>query len=134
MDDRAGEGEERAEYTKRRAWLSLNRIHWLEAHGCRFSFDVNAESAKLRKFVPEWQQQYAANAAASMESRGGCVRTDKGYSALLNEPLSTLLNKAAELSGRAHGMAFGRERPVCRLGIRTTSPCLCGTQQCRETQ
>ena len=114
------EGEKRAEYTKRRAWLSLSRIHWLQAHGCGFTFDVNAESAKLREFAPEWQQQYAMNAAASMEGRGGWVRTDKEYSALLTEPLDTLLSKAAELSGREHEMlvrsdpfaGLASERPV----------------------
>ena len=94
--------EKKVEYAERRAWLSLNRIHWLEAHGCRFSFDLNAESGKLRKFAPHWQQQYAANAAASIEGRGGWVRTDKEYSALLTEPLENLLSKAAELSGREH--------------------------------
>jgi hypothetical protein len=109
------EKEERAEYTKRRAGLSLDRIHWLEAHGCGFSFDVNVESAKLRKFVPEWQQRYAAKAAASVESRGGFVRTDTGYSTLLNEPLSTLLNKAAELSGRAQGRLLVESDPFAGL-------------------
>ena len=97
------EEEEKAEYIKRRAWLSLSRIHWLEAHGCRFTFDLNAETAKLRKFAPEWKQEYAAKAAASRESRSGWVRTDTEYSALLNEPLDNLLNKAAELSGPKYG-------------------------------
>jgi len=109
------EGEERGEYTKRRAWLSLNRIHWLQAHGCVFTFDVNAESAKLRELAPEWQQQYSKNAAASMESRVGWVRTDKGYSALLSEPLSTLLSKAAELSDRTHKMLLVESDPFAGL-------------------
>lgn len=108
-------GEKRAEYTKWRAGLSLDRIHWLEAHGCQFSFDVSAESAKLRSFAPEWQQRFALNAAASVESRGGFVRTDTEYSALLSEPLSTLLSKAAELSGRAQGKLFVEIDPFAGL-------------------
>lgn len=81
---------------------------------------MNAESAKLREFAPEWQQQYAMNAAASIEGRSGWVRTDTGHSALFNEPLHTLLSKAAEISGREHEMlvrsdpfaGLASERPV----------------------
>ncbi len=109
------EGEEIAEYTKRRSWLSLNRIHWLQAHGCRFTFDVKAESAKLREFAPEWQPQYAINAAASREGQVGSVQTDTEYSALLNEPLGTLLNKAAELSGHVHGRLLVKSDPFAGL-------------------
>src|SRR5207302_935898 len=43
----------------------------------------------------------AQNAARSLESRGGWVRTDEDYTALLTEPLTTLLEKAEALSGRA---------------------------------
>ncbi|KAF0221305.1 MAG: hypothetical protein FD174_443 [Geobacteraceae bacterium] len=93
-------GEDKKEYEKWRAWSSLNRIHWLHKNGCGFSFDLQTESAKLQKFAPEWQQQYAAKAAASMESRGGTVRTDSEFSVLLAEPLYSLLGKARELSGR----------------------------------
>ena len=75
--------ETRIEYAERHAWGSLNRINWLEAHGCQFNFDANMESIKLRRFAPTWQPQYAANAASSMEGRGGPVQTDKGHSALL---------------------------------------------------
>jgi len=92
--------EEKNEYAERRAWVSLNRINWLAANGCRFNFDVNAESVRLRRLAPKWQPQYADKAAASMESRGGSVRIDTDFSALLSESLETLLGKAAELSGR----------------------------------
>ena len=101
--------ETRAEYAERRAWGSLNRVNWLEAHNCRFNFDANAETIKLRRFAPTWQPQYAANAASSMEGRGGPVQTDKGYSALLTEPIETLLSKAAELSGRTDDWLVERD-------------------------
>jgi hypothetical protein len=114
------ESENPGEYPKRCAWLSLNRIHWLEAQGCKFTFDVNAESAKLQKAAPDWQIQYATSAAASREGRAGSVRTDTGYSALLNEPLGTLLSRASEISGSEHELlarndpfaGLASERPV----------------------
>lgn len=93
-------GEEKTKYVLRRAWDSLNRIHWLSEKGCCFSFDIQKESKNLQKLAPEWQQRYAVKAAASMEGRGGSVRTDSDFSVLLAEPLETLLGKARELSGR----------------------------------
>ncbi len=112
------EQEEDAEYAERRAGSSLNRIHWLRSRGCEFDFDVNTESARLRELTPKWEQQYAQNAVASMEARSGDVRTDTDYTVLLVVPLSDILKKAAELSGRTHepfvernpfaGLASGR--------------------------
>jgi hypothetical protein len=114
------EGEEDAKYTERRARSSLNRIHWLKSHECEFDLDINTESAKLRELAPQWQPQYAEQAAASMEARSGMVETDTDHAALLTVPLADILNKAAELSGRTPGMLVERkpfagsasERPV----------------------
>lgn len=93
-------GENKKEHEKWRAWGSLNRIHWLNNNGCRFSFDLQTESAKLKIVAVEWQPQYAAKAVASMESRGGFVGTDADYSELITQPLNGLLDKAKEISGR----------------------------------
>jgi hypothetical protein len=117
------DGEEEAEYTERRAWLSLNRIHWLHSRSCEFDFDVNSESAKLRSLAPKWQPEYAQNASASMESRGGLVRTDTEYSALLTVPLSEVLDRAVELRGRTRELlvetdpfaGLAAERPIRAL-------------------
>lgn len=92
--------EKNGEYTERRSWESLVRIHWLAEEGCNFSFDLQAESVRLQSLAPEWQQQHATKAAASLESRGGTVHTVTEYSALLDEPLDNLLAKSGELSGR----------------------------------
>jgi hypothetical protein len=116
-------GEEEAEYAERRAWLSLNRIHWLHSRGCEFDFDVNSESAKLHSLAPKWQPEYAQNATASMESRGGLVRTDTEYSALLTVPLSEVLDRAVELRGRTRELlvetdpftGLAAERPIRAL-------------------
>src|SRR6266568_1258414 len=122
-------GENKREYEKWRAWGSLNRIHWLHMNGCNFSFDLQIESAKLRKIAPDWQHQYAAKAAASFESRGGFVGTDTKYSALLRISLSEVLDKAKELSGREFELLINKdpfaglaaERPVRALSALNNS-------------
>ncbi len=96
------EGEEAAGYAERRACSALERIHWLKSRGCDFNFDFDAESSKLRKLAPKWQPEYATNAVASMEARGGWVQTDTEYSELLKVPLPDVLKKALELRGRPH--------------------------------
>jgi hypothetical protein len=106
--------EEAAKYRERRASSSLNRIHWLTSRGCEFDFDINTESVKLRALAPQWQLQYAEHATASMEARSGMVETDTDYAALLAVPLADVLSKAAELSGRTHGM-FVERNPFAGL-------------------
>lgn len=123
------DGEEEAEYTERRARSSLNRIHWLKSRGCEFDFDVNTESAKLRNLAPKWQPEYAQNAAPSMETRGGWVRTDTEYAPLLKVPLADVLNEAAALKGRTDEMLVERdpfaglaaERPARALAALTNA-------------
>jgi hypothetical protein len=98
--DTRWDGEHKPDYVKRRAWDSLSRIYWLKDSGCHIDSNIIAESEKLRKVVPQWQPRHAAKAAASMEMRSGSVDTNTDFTALLTEPLATLLNKAKELSGR----------------------------------
>jgi hypothetical protein len=92
--------EEDTEFEKRRAWATLNRLAWLAKNGCRFTFDLTAETQRLQSIVPGWNQEDASRAAESMEPRGGWVRTETEHSALLNEPVYRILDKARELSGR----------------------------------
>ena len=88
------------EYKERNAGGILNRITWLENNGCHFSFDVQTETKKLLTCVPWWKPEYATEAIRSMEGQGGFVRTDTGHSSLIHEPLSSVLTKSLELSGR----------------------------------
>ena len=108
------EGEEDAEYVERRASSALQRIHWLKSRGSDFSFDFEAESLKLRKFAPNWQEEYAKNAVASMEARGDWVQTDTEYSELLKVPLPDILKKALELRGHPHKL-FVKSDPFAGL-------------------
>jgi hypothetical protein len=62
---------------------------------------LDAETKKLQSFATEWKPEYATKAAESMEGRGGWVKTETEHSALLYEPLDSILGKARELSGKA---------------------------------
>lgn len=85
----------------RRAWFALTRLHWLHNHGCQFGFNFETENTRLRAFAPMWQPAYADNAARSLESQAGYVRTETAFDALVATPLSGLLARARELSGRS---------------------------------
>ena len=93
-------GEEADGYKIRRASSSLNRIEWLHSQGCQFEFDFDSEFARLRQLAREWQPQYAQRVVASMEQRGGMVKTDTDDAELLNLPLANVLDKAKEISGQ----------------------------------
>ena len=92
------DGEKKAEFNGSRAWRILNRIHWLNNQGCRFTFDVEEETKKLRKFVPNWQFEHADKAVASLEGSSGWMNTVTEYSLLLDEPEEAVLDKAEELA------------------------------------
>lgn len=103
------EGEEESEFIERRTWSILNRLGWLCEQGCVLSFDFNKTVQKLQPFAPNWKPEYALKAAESMEVRGGSVRTETEHSALLSTPLELILEKAAELSGRADNFLVERD-------------------------
>lgn len=114
------EVEEDAHFEERRARGSLNCIIWLANNGCGFTFDLATESEKLKAKAPDWKPEYEAKASASMERRSRGVRTDTAHDALLREPLSSILSKAFELSGRSDDFpvrnapfaGLAAERPV----------------------
>ena len=95
------DNEDYTEFEERKAWATLNRLHWLANKGCKFTFDLNAETKKLQRFATEWKPEYTEKAAESMEGRGGWVKTETEHSALIDEPLDSILAKARELSGKA---------------------------------
>ncbi|MDF1671833.1 MAG: SIR2 family protein [Roseovarius sp.] len=106
--------EEDEYYKERKAWDSLNRLNWLNEQGCSLELDLDRITQELRKEAPKWMPEYAKGAAESLEGRSGWVRTETEYSSLLNEPLSTTLIKAKELSGR-QGREFVEHAPFAGL-------------------
>lgn len=111
--------ERLVEFKQRRASQILSRIYWLAAQGCKFGFNLDKETARLKADVPGWQESYADHAADSMASRAGWVRTDTESTALLQVPLSEVLPTAQTLSGR-RGEFFVEHDPYA--GLAATRP------------
>jgi hypothetical protein len=93
--------EDDNDYKKYKASGTLNRITWLAKQGCNFTFDLVVITENLKLIVPEWNPEDAMDSDRSMQQRGGWVTTDTDDSSLLDEPLSAILAKALELSGRS---------------------------------
>jgi SIR2-like domain len=104
-------GETDAQYQQYRAWDTLERMQWLVRHGCSFSCDVQAEIAKRRELAPSWKPEYAEHAADSRQTRAGWVATNTEHSALLLEPVDSILSRATELTGRAESNFFEERDP-----------------------
>jgi hypothetical protein len=101
FEDRLLKGSSKLDYPEDcRASESLDRINWLANNNCSFTFDLHVETQKLQSIAPAWQIKNAMKAADSKESRGGTIQINSEYSLLLNEPYSSILSKALELSGR----------------------------------
>jgi len=121
------DGEDDAEFEEHRAWTTLNRLQWLANKGCKFTFDLDSETKKLRNIAAEWKPEYGARAAKSLEGRGGWVKTETEHTALLNEPIGSILTKARDLSGREEDFlvendpfaGLSSDRPVRALSALT---------------
>lgn len=93
--------EKVAAFENRRAWSILNRIEWLQRSGCKLSAHTREQAKLLRAAVPDWKEDYGAKAAEALESRAGWVRTNTSYEELAETPLSLVLLRAKERSGRS---------------------------------
>jgi hypothetical protein len=117
----------KVEFEPHRISVILDRLYWLDQHHCNFSFELETVSAPLKVKAPNWRPDFAANAAASYEPRGGPVHTDKTYSDLLTIPLGSILSVAAAGRNREHGRllehnpfaGLAAERPVRALAAIT---------------
>ena len=94
-------GEKFSAFDRRRAWAILNRIQWLQHSGCKLSASITRQAKLLRAVVPDWNEDYGGKAAESLEGRTGWVRTDTSYEELAETPLSQVLLRAKERSGRS---------------------------------
>lgn len=106
--------EDSAQFAERSAWWSLNRIHWLLDKGCRFSFDVSAQTSRLQKAAPKWEPTFGKGAAVSLEGSSGWVRTDEDYAALLSIPLKDVIAKALDIGGH-RSLRFVQNDPFAGL-------------------
>ncbi len=94
----------KVEFEQYRISMILDRLYWLHQHQCSFTFDLETVSAPLKAKAPNWRPDFAANAAASLEPRGGYVHTDKTYADLLAIPVGSILSVAARRRYREHGL------------------------------
>lgn len=97
--------EKEENFKKRRALSILDRITWLFRKGCKLHLNLEEETDRLRVFLPDWKPEYAD---------GGSVKTETGYSALLDIPLASVLSEALRLSGR-RDEPFVRYNPFAGL-------------------
>src|SRR5690606_25997001 len=93
--------EKIAAFDSRRAWSILNRIQWLQNSGCKLSASTRRQAKLLRAAVPDWKEDYGRKAAESLEGRTGWVRTNTSHEELAETPLSLVLLRAKERSGRS---------------------------------
>jgi len=92
--------KDKAAFLERKASMQLSRLHWLANNGCKLSFDLEEISKALRSHAPNWKSEYADGADEELGSRGGFVKTEIDYDALLPLELRDIIPKARELSGR----------------------------------
>ena len=106
LEERILEGPEQRknetvrDFVEFRARDIADRLHWLHSKGCNLNVNYKEKIKRLQNAAPDWTPENAEDADRSREIRGGVVRTDTEYSALLGVPLSQVLTKAQELSGR----------------------------------
>lgn len=117
--------KDKATFSERKAFMQLSRLHWLANNGCEFSFDLAEISEALRSDAPNWKPEYADGADEELGSRGGFVRTETDYDALLPLELRDIIPKARELSGRTSDYlvekdpfaGFATTRPLRALAV-----------------
>lgn len=124
-------------YSKWRAYSIVDRLAWLKAQGCAFTFDVEAEIDTVRKEIPAWTPEDGAHAADSMEGRGGPVRTNTSFTELADVPIEELIKTALGARERKHWV--GEERDpyagLCeKRPVRVLAALMCATQPSDDLQ
>jgi hypothetical protein len=92
--------EDDDKFIERKAWSTLNRLHWLNNNGCSLLSDINNITENLKPLVPRWTEKAIPYEIKENITRGGMVRTEKNYSKLSDLPLEQILTKSEELRGR----------------------------------
>ena len=115
-----------------RATETLDRITWLANNDCRFTFDLERETKRLRAIATRWRPEDGTEAARSQGVRGGRVTKDVKYLSLLKEPLDSILSKALEMSGSSEDFLVRRDPFAglsCRRPVRALSALTCAAKR-----
>jgi hypothetical protein len=79
------------------AHLRLDRLHWLDGQGVRFSFDLDAVTQALSKIAPDWKPRSAQVAAESDAPVVRSVQLDTSPAPLVNRSLREILGRARDV-------------------------------------
>lgn len=94
--------ENDAEFKKYQTIDILDCLYWLMKQDCEISQNTREALEKLRNTAPDWRIKRAETAAdGQIKIHSGFVQTNANPEPLLGIPLSTVLEKAKELSGRS---------------------------------
>ena len=100
----------------------LNRLHWLAAQGCGFTFDLESKTRKLQKSVPGWNVSEAHSAASSYDGTSGWVKTETDPSEIEHLPIDRIIHASRERSKREEVLVqyspfdgLSKKRPVKAL-------------------
>lgn len=93
--------EKCSEFKSRQTFAILERVEWLQKQGCNLSSVTRRQVKLLHLTITDWKDRYGANAADSMVSRIGFVKTNTSHEKLMNIPVSMILSQAKENSGRS---------------------------------
>ncbi|MEN5230304.1 SIR2 family protein [Brevundimonas naejangsanensis] len=105
------EAETHAEYRRRRAYRSLERLEWLQRQGFDLGDAYTKQRPQLLKAIGDWKLDGGNDAAKSIESSVGSVSSDEDPGALNGVPIKRLLETAAELGQRDWSTRFEEKRP-----------------------
>ena len=107
-------GEDEEKFKKWRTLSILARITWLSQKGCKLHLNLEEETDKLRRFVPDWKPEHVDEVVRYSGTTIGSVEFETDYSALLDIPLASVLSKAYSLS-RRRDEPFVRYNPFAGL-------------------
>ncbi len=117
------DGETPAMHRMRAAARALERLFWLHAQGCSFSFDYAEEVARLTRRYPDWNAQAGEVAADSTEPRAYTVGEQTDYDDLLDIPVALVAEAATAADHqridiqtvRRPFLGLAKDRPVRAL-------------------
>jgi hypothetical protein len=78
----------------------LNAIGWLVREGVDLGINWEQLRDEWQSIVPDWSEGDVDEAVEGFVTRSGTVRTDTRHEFLLNVPIETIVDAAAERSGR----------------------------------
>lgn len=117
-------------FKMRSTYQTMERLHWLQAAGCSFGFDLEAETARMRALVPEWSPRIGEEADDSIEARAFLISEDLGYTSLIDIAVASVAQIASDQDHQRIDMqtiarpfrGLAQEKPVRALAALRRNP------------